>query len=88
MSSQCITSNALIISKDTKVGARKVRALTAHANSPMCPKARFHTNKHGGGAIWVNLNQTELMTHPQLRARPPLVPTPIKGVLLKALPNH
>lgn len=48
MSSGCITSNALIISKDTKVGARKVRALTACANSPMCPKAKFHTNKHEG----------------------------------------
>ncbi len=44
MSNGCKVNNALIVYKDTKVGARGARVLVAHANSPTCPRVKPCSN--------------------------------------------
>jgi hypothetical protein len=56
VSDKCKISNTLTISKDTKVGAKGTRAMVAHTNSLVCPRAKFRPNQCKGGAIRVESN--------------------------------
>ncbi len=67
MSNRCKASNALIIFKHAKVGARGAKALIACANSLACLRVKFHISQRTRCAIEAKSKSSKLVDMPIMK---------------------